>query len=147
MVHGDLGQQALEAEPDVSRAAALPEVLVDDEDTLGGPAQGAGVIGQGILAGERFAVLGDLLRRGLADIHDGQLGPMGIGDLDGLEGRGPRRGFSSVRRAPPWRRGRRAAATRRRRHCLRNLRVNRSNSKASMALWIWQMYRLFLRHT
>ena len=62
VVHGDLGQQALETEPGVGGAAALPEVLVDDEDPLGGPAQGAGMLGQGILAGERLAVLDDLLR-------------------------------------------------------------------------------------
>ena len=77
MVHADLGQQALEAEPGVGGAAALPEVLVDDEDALGRPAQGAGVIGQGVLAGEGLAVLGDLLRGGLADVDDGQLGSDG----------------------------------------------------------------------
>ncbi len=85
MVHGDLGQQALETEPGVGGAAALPEVVVDDEDPIGGPAEGAGMISQGILAGERLAILNDLLRAGLADVDDGQLGPMGIGDLDGLE--------------------------------------------------------------
>ena len=77
MVHGDLGQQALETEPGVGGAAALPEVLVDDEDPIGGPAEGAGVISQGILAGERLAILNDLLGARLADIDDGQLGPMG----------------------------------------------------------------------
>ena len=76
-----------------------------------GPAQGAGVLGQGVLAGEGLAVLGDLLRRGLADVDDGQLGPMGVGDLPGLEGPGPWGGFSSAHRAPPWRRA--AAGSRR----------------------------------
>jgi hypothetical protein len=32
VVHADLGQQALEAQPDVGGAAALPEVLVDEVD-------------------------------------------------------------------------------------------------------------------
>ena len=108
----DLGQQALEAEPDVGRASAQPEVLIDHEDALGRPAQGAGVIGQGVLPSEGFPVLEHLLRRRLADVHDGQLGPMGIGDLGGLDGPGPRGGFSSAHRAPPWRRERRAGAGR-----------------------------------
>ncbi len=68
MVHADLRQQALEAEPDVGRAAALPEVLIEDEDSLGGPAQGTRMIGQGILAGDRLTILNHLPRRGLADI-------------------------------------------------------------------------------
>jgi hypothetical protein len=42
------------------------------------------MLGQGVLAGERLAVLGDLLRRGLAEVDDGQLGPKGVGDLPGL---------------------------------------------------------------
>ncbi|MGC1721833.1 MAG: hypothetical protein WA746_22835 [Isosphaeraceae bacterium] len=112
MVHADLDQQSLEAEPGVGGASTQPEVLVDDEDPLGGPAQSAGVLGQGILAGEGLAVLGDLLGRGLADVDDGQLGPMGVGDLPGLEGPGPWGGFSSAHRAPPWRRARRAGAGR-----------------------------------
>jgi hypothetical protein len=53
MVHGDLGQQALETEPGVGGAAALPEVLVDDEDPIGGPAEGAGII-SGSPSGDRF---------------------------------------------------------------------------------------------
>jgi hypothetical protein len=50
VVHADLGQQAPEAQPGVGGAAALPEVLVDDEDVLRRPAEGPGVVGQGILA-------------------------------------------------------------------------------------------------
>jgi hypothetical protein len=112
MVHADLGQEALEAEPGVGGAGALPEIRVDDEDPVGGPAQGAGMLGQGVLAGERLAVLGDLLRGGLADVDDGQLGPMGVSDLPGLEGPGSRGEFSSADRARPWRRARRAGAGR-----------------------------------
>jgi hypothetical protein len=52
MVHGDLGQKTLKSEAGVSRTTALPEILVDDEDPLGGPAEGASIVSQGILAGE-----------------------------------------------------------------------------------------------
>ncbi len=69
MVHADLGQQAPEAEPDGGGACALPEVRVDHENPVGGPAQGAGMLSQGVLA----------------DVDRGQLGPMGVGDLPGLD--------------------------------------------------------------
>jgi hypothetical protein len=45
MIHRDLGQHALEAGTVISTRAALALILVDDEDTLGRPAQGLGEVG------------------------------------------------------------------------------------------------------
>ena len=93
MVHGDLGQQALEAEPAVGRATALAEVFVDDEDPLGRPSQGHGMAAEGtILSRKRLSIVRHLLGGGLSDIDDRQPGQMVRGDLAGELGRTARPG-------------------------------------------------------
>ena len=61
MVHGDLGEEALESEPSLGGPAALALVLVDDQDPVPGPSQGHGVVRQGVLSLARFLVIEDLL--------------------------------------------------------------------------------------
>ena len=67
-----LGEQPLEPGPVFGPPAALALVLVDDHDPGARPAQGDGVVGQGVLPGLRLGVLQDLLRGGLPDVHDGR---------------------------------------------------------------------------
>ena len=62
MIHGDFGQQALKSGPALGRLAAVPLVVVDDQDPVPGPSQGYGVVDQGVLPFSRFPVLEDLLR-------------------------------------------------------------------------------------
>jgi hypothetical protein len=71
-VEGDLGQEPLEAGPALDRLAALAQVVVDGGDPIAGPAEGDGAVGQGVLAGGRFLVVGDLLGGRLADVDDGR---------------------------------------------------------------------------
>jgi hypothetical protein len=55
--------------------------LVNDLDTIAGPTEGDGQVGQGILPGGRFLVVEHLLGVGLADIDNGFTGQMVIADL------------------------------------------------------------------
>jgi hypothetical protein len=50
VVHGNLGQQVLEAVAIGDRLAAVPLVVVDEEDPRLVPAQGGGMVGEGVLA-------------------------------------------------------------------------------------------------
>src|SRR3954451_15557620 len=70
-VEGDLGQEPLEPEPALDRLAAPAQVVVDRDDAIPGPAECDGPVGEGVLAGGRLLVVGDLLRGGLADVDDG----------------------------------------------------------------------------
>lgn len=49
VVQGDLGEQPLEAEPSVGGPAALPLILVDDQDSVFGPSEGRGLVRHGVL--------------------------------------------------------------------------------------------------
>jgi hypothetical protein len=86
MLHGHLGQEALESAPTVGRTTAQALILVDDQDALPGPAQGDRMVGEGILPLARFAMIEDLLRIGLADVDDGEAIEVKIKDLGRSQG-------------------------------------------------------------
>jgi hypothetical protein len=62
--------QASEAGAFIGAGAGQAEIFIDDNHLLLGPAQLAGSVGQGILAGGGFAVMFDLTWRGLANVYD-----------------------------------------------------------------------------
>ena len=70
VVQADLGEQVLEAEPALGRLPAPPLVLVDDLDTVLGPAQRGGPVHQAVLPVRRLAVVEHLLGRRLPDVDD-----------------------------------------------------------------------------
>ena len=72
-----LAGQASEPGALVGAGAGEPEIFIDDDHLLLGPAQLAGSIGQGVLAGGGFAIMLDLARRGLANVNEG--GALGDG--------------------------------------------------------------------
>jgi hypothetical protein len=63
VVHCNFRQQAVEAAPVPGALAAVPLVLVDNDDALGQPAEGGGVAGEGVLPLAGLAAFEDLLRR------------------------------------------------------------------------------------
>ena len=75
-VQREIGQEPLEPRTALGRLAALAEVVVDDHDLVATPAEFDGAIGEGLLAGGGFAMIEDLLGRGLSDVDDG--GPGGV---------------------------------------------------------------------
>jgi hypothetical protein len=72
VVEADLGEEPLEPEPPLGRGPTLALIVVDDEDAVRWPAEFNGSPGEGVLAVRGLAVLGNLLRGGLADVDDGQ---------------------------------------------------------------------------
>ena len=72
VVQTDFRKQPLEAEPVVGRSPALALILVNDENAFGGPTEFDGPVDQSILAVGGLAILGDLLRGGLADVDNGE---------------------------------------------------------------------------
>ena len=92
MLHGNLGQEALESAPLVGRPAALPLVVVDDQDAIPGPSQGDRVVGEGVLPFPRFAVVEHLLGVGLAHVNDRKAVEMEVEDLRGSQDPGLRIG-------------------------------------------------------
>jgi hypothetical protein len=85
VIDGHLGQQPLKPGSIVGVAAALALVFVDDLDPIGRPSQGDGVIDQGVLPQPGFAVFQDLLRAGLADVHERQAVQVPTLDLGGTQ--------------------------------------------------------------
>src|SRR5262245_6641186 len=84
VVHAHLGDDALKAVASLGGLlAALSLIVVDDQDALSGPAQGRGVVGQGILALAGFAMMADLVGAGLPDIDQGEPFPVIGADLRG----------------------------------------------------------------
>ena len=73
---GHFAGEASEAGALVGAGAGQPEIFIDDDHLLLGPAQLAGSIGQGVLAGGGFAIMLDLARRGLANVNVG--GALGV---------------------------------------------------------------------
>src|SRR5437588_671370 len=71
MIETHFGQQALEAEPSLGRGAAQPLILIDDLNLVGCPAERDGPVDERVLPVCGFPILDDLLRGGLADVHDG----------------------------------------------------------------------------
>ena len=130
MLHGNLGQEALKSAPLVGRPAALPLIVVDDQDAIPGPSQGDRVVGEGVLPFPRFAMVENLLGIGLAHVDDGEAIEVEIEDLGGSQdaglagrlverrpgGRGPIGLAGRIKRAhgrPPCRREALAVAERR----------------------------------
>ena len=81
VIHGHFGEEALEPQPLFGALGGPSLVLVDDQDSLLGPAQGHGMVGQGVLAFARLLMLEHLLWAGLPDVHDRQTIQMTIPDL------------------------------------------------------------------
>ena len=102
MAKANLGHQALEAGPVESRGGGTAEIVIDDHDLLGSPAELAGAIGQGILQAGRFPVVLDLTQGGLADIDDRLAVTMAGPDLVG-ECRSEDVGFRAHDPPPVWR--------------------------------------------
>jgi len=67
----DLGDEALKALALDRRGARQPEVLVDHDDLIGGPAEGLGPPLEVILTSRTLAVIVDLLQRGLPHVEVG----------------------------------------------------------------------------
>lgn len=86
----------------------MAEILIDDEDAFGGPAEGEGSLAQGVLTGGALSIGEDLLERALAHIETGESLQMTRGDL--LDGHHDTSGRVSTRRGrertsgrPLWR--------------------------------------------
>ena len=88
MLHGNLGQDALESAPLIGGAAAEPLIVVDDQDAIPGPSPGGREVGEGILPFPRFAMVEDLLGIGLTHVDDGEAIEMPIVDLEGSQDAG-----------------------------------------------------------
>ena len=88
MLHGNLGQDALESAPLVGRPAAQPLIVIDDQDAIPGPSPGGREVGEGILPFPRFAMVEDLLGIGLAHVNDGETIEVPIQDLEGSQDAG-----------------------------------------------------------
>ena len=76
------GDQPLKSLPIGRRRARLPEVRVDDDDVLQRPAQGDGMLAQGVLPLGTLGILDHLAERGLADVEIGL--PLQMSRLDFL---------------------------------------------------------------
>src|SRR5271166_6862625 len=78
------------AKPDRDKAGAgEPEVLIDDDDAIGGPAEFTGLGGKRILSIGRLAIVLDLGGAGLAQVDDRLTRKMVVGDLGALIHRFP----------------------------------------------------------
>src|SRR5947209_13251493 len=55
----------------IRAGARWPQIFVDEDHMLFGPAQLASPVGKGVLTGSGFAVMLDLARRGLANVNVG----------------------------------------------------------------------------
>ena len=102
----DLGDQPLEPRPGLGRTAGSAEIVVDDHDPLGDPAELLGAFGQGVLEPGRFRMAADLLQGRLAEVDDGE--PVTVAAFDlvrrpGSQGSWPGLPGASGR-SPSWRR-------------------------------------------
>ena len=79
MSESDLGGQPREAGSRHCAGPGQTEVLVDDDNPIGGPSKLAGLMHQGVLSIGRLAVVLDLGRAGLAQIDDGHAGKVAGG--------------------------------------------------------------------
>src|SRR5258708_31451284 len=73
-------------EPGASHGARAgkAEILIDDDDPFGGPAEVAGLAGERVLPVGRFAIVLDLGGTRLAQVDDGLAGKMARRDLGAL---------------------------------------------------------------
>lgn len=79
-VSGNLGKQALEAEPSLGGGATVVLALIHDDDAVRGLGGFHGPVGEGVLALRGLRVQVDLLRGGLADVDHGE--PVEVPGLD-----------------------------------------------------------------
>lgn len=79
LAHADVGDEPLEAFPALGAGAGAAQVIVDDDDLVGGPAERHGPAAQRVLAVGGGGVLQHLAQRALPDIEVG--GPAQL--LDG----------------------------------------------------------------
>src|SRR5258708_39752510 len=79
-------------EPGASHGARAgkAEILIDDDDPFGGPAEVAGLAGERVLPVGRFAIVLDLGGTRLAQVDDGLAGKMARRDLGALIHGSPR---------------------------------------------------------
>jgi hypothetical protein len=68
VTEADLGHQALEARSVEGRGGGAAEIVIDDQDLLGLPAELVGAVRQGILQTSGFPVVLDLTQGGLTDV-------------------------------------------------------------------------------
>jgi hypothetical protein len=80
VVQTDFRQRPLEAKPVVGRGPALALILINDENAIRGPTEFDGPVHQRVLAVGGFAILGDLLDGGLADVDNSE--PVGVTRLN-----------------------------------------------------------------
>jgi len=76
LLQGDLGHQGIEALSVLGTGCGEAQILVNDLDSLIGPAQLAGTITQGVLQAEAFWIVSYLMRRRLSEVNDGLAGQM-----------------------------------------------------------------------
>ena len=72
MIQANLRQQPLKSESILRRAAALTQIIINDQHAICRPPVGFGSLRQAVLQRRRFTVLQHLLGRGLPHIHDRQ---------------------------------------------------------------------------
>ena len=94
VIQGHLAEQISEAGAALGGPAGEPLIFIDDLHAVGGPAELDRPAIERVLPGGRFAVIQDLLRRGLANVDDGFAGEMAGLDLGG---HGNRENFAAVR--------------------------------------------------
>ena len=70
MIQGDFRQKTLEAGTVIGTRAALTLIVIDEQHAFARPAQGLRQVAQGVLPSPRFAVLLDLVRRGLPHVNN-----------------------------------------------------------------------------
>ena len=80
---GDFGGEPGETRSRDKAGAGEPEILIDDDDAIGGPAELTGSGGERILSIGRLAIVLDLGGAGLAQVDDGHAGKVTGGDLLG----------------------------------------------------------------
>ena len=85
----DFGGEAGEARSRDKAGAGEPEVLIDDDDAIGGPAEFTGFAGKRILSIGQLAIVLDLGGAGLAQVDDRLAGEMAGRDLGALIHRFP----------------------------------------------------------
>lgn len=71
MGQGDFASQARKPGSFVGAGAGQPEIFVDNDHLLFGPAELTGLVGQRVLSSSGFAVVFDLAGCGLADVNIG----------------------------------------------------------------------------
>ena len=86
---GDFGGEPGETRSRDKAGAGEPEILIDDDDAIGGPAEFPGLGGERILSIGRLAIVLDLGGAGLAQVDDRLTRKMADGDLGALIHRFP----------------------------------------------------------